>query len=97
MAQPVWPLASRSKLEADGYLFEQAVTETEVRLAISKCPWQELLKKSGRTDVAATIARVMRPTEGRVWCVEFGGEYEFSLPKMACQGAAGCEMLFAKT
>ncbi len=77
------------KLEADGYCFEQTATETEVRLTVSKCPWQELLKKSGRTDVAAAIAEVMCPTEGRVWCAEFGGEYAFSLPSMACMGAEG--------
>jgi hypothetical protein len=84
------------KLAADGHRFEVCVEEAQVRFAIQECPWLGLLDKSGRRDLAARVARTICPTEGRVWCAEFGGEYTFEMPSMACEGGSGCEMRFLR-
>jgi hypothetical protein len=82
------------KLTADGHRFSVTVSAEAVTFAVQECPWQELLKKSDRQELAARIAQIICPTEGRVWCEEFAGACEFSMPRMACQGAEGCEMRF---
>ena len=83
------------KLTADGHRFTVTVTPESVTFTIHECPWQELLKKSDRQDLAARLAQTICPTEGRVWCQEFAAQCEFSMPRMACQGVEGCEMRFA--
>ncbi len=74
------------KLTADGHRFDMASDDTEVQFVIFACPWLELLRKSGRRHVAATVAQA----------VEFGG-YHFSMPRMMCDGTDRCEMVFART
>ena len=82
------------KLTADGHDFTATVSADAVTFTIHGCPWLELLRKSDRQDLAALIAQTICPTEGRVWCREFGDQCEFTMPRMACQGAEGCEMRF---
>jgi len=82
------------KLAADGHEFEAGATPHEVRFLITDCPWLQLLRKSDRRHIAAQVAQTICPAEGRIWCAEFGGEYEFDMPLMACSGADRCEMRF---
>jgi hypothetical protein len=84
------------KLSADGHEFEASATPQEVRFLITDCPWLQLLRKSDRRHIAARVAQTICPTEGRVWCAEFGGEYEFDMLHMACSGADHCEMRFRR-
>ncbi len=84
------------KLTADGHRFDMASDDTEVQFVIFACPWLELLRKSGRRHVAATVAQAVCLGEGRVWGAEFGG-YHFAMPRMMCDGADRCEMVFART
>ena len=82
------------KLAADGHRFESSVRPGEVRFIIRQCPWLKLMQGSDREHLAREVAQAICPTEGRVWCAEFGGEYEFEMPVMACDGAEHCEMRF---
>ncbi len=84
------------KLTADGHQFESFIEPAEVRFVVHQCPWLELLRKSNRQHLALQVAQTICPLEGRVWCGEFSGEYEFSMPQMACAGAELCEMRFVR-
>jgi hypothetical protein len=84
------------KLTADGHVFEVSVTAGEVRFSVHACPWLELLRKTGREQLAARISQTICPTEGEVWCAEFGGEYQFSISPMACAGGDECVLRFAR-
>jgi hypothetical protein len=84
------------KLAADGHRFSLRTDGGDVVFAIQDCPWLRLLRKSDRADLAALVAQAICPTEGRVWCSEFGGEYEFEMPVMGCAGAERCEMRFRR-
>jgi len=86
----------RLKLTADGHQFEASLTADGIAVLIRGCPWLELLRKSNRQELAARIAQTICPTEGSVWCAEFGGEYEFTMPRMACAGEDACEMRFTR-
>jgi hypothetical protein len=84
------------KLMADGHRFAVAVTDDGVRFTIQACPWLELLRKSGREQLAARIARTICPIEGEAWCAEFAGEYRFSVSPMGCAGSATCVLHFMR-
>jgi hypothetical protein len=84
------------KLRADGQLFESSTTPAELRVAMNACAWVELLHRSRREHLALRIAETVCRTEGRVWCAEFGGEYEFEIPVMNCGGTGRCEMRFVR-
>jgi len=84
------------KLTADGHTFDLEADSSGVRFTIHGCPWLALLQNSERRHLAARVAQTICPTEGRVWCAEFGGEYTFEMPAMACSGAPHCEMRFAR-
>jgi len=84
------------KLEADGHRFTVETSEDAVRFCIEACPWLELLQKSDRRHLAAQVAQTICPTEGAVWCAEFGGEWQFDMPVMACSGQQSCEMRFSR-
>ena len=84
------------KLEADGHVFEQEMSAERVRFTILRCPWLELLRRSGRVELAGTISKVICPTECEAWCREFGGEVAFELPARACLGGERCEMVFTR-
>jgi len=84
------------KLTADGHTFDLATHPGGVRFTIRGCPWLALLENSDRRHLAARVAQTICPTEGRVWCSEFGGEYAFEMPLLACRGEADCRMVFRK-
>jgi hypothetical protein len=84
------------KLEADGHQFSVETSEDDVVFCIQACPWLELVRKSDRQHIAAKVAQAVCPAEGSVWCTEFGGEWHFDMPLMACSGAEGCEMRFSR-
>ena len=84
------------KLTADGHQFDLATGAGAIRFIITGCPWLELLRKSNGENLASQIALAICATEGRVWCAEFGGEYEFTIPAMKCAGNEHCEMRFAR-
>jgi hypothetical protein len=84
------------KLTADGHTFDVASDSDGVRFTIRGCPWLALLENSDRRHLAARVAQTICPTEGRLWCAEFGGEYAFEMPAMACSGADHCEMRFSR-
>jgi len=84
------------KLSADGHQFTAEIAGADVHFTIHGCPWLRLLQESNRRHIATKVAQTICPTEGRVWCTEFGGEYEFEMPLMACGGAEHCEMQFRR-
>jgi hypothetical protein len=84
------------KLTADGHQFTAEIASAGVYFTIHGCPWLDLLRKSDRQHLAARVSQTICPTEGRVWCGEFGGEYEFEIPLMACGGGEHCEMRFRR-
>jgi len=84
------------KLTADGHTFDLETDSAGVRFTIHDCPWLALLQNSDRRHLAARVAQTICPTEGRVWCAEFGGQFAFEMPAMACSGADRCQMSFSR-
>lgn len=85
------------KLTADGFQFAAEVSDSEVRFHLRDCPWRALLQRAQRAHLGARIAEVMCRCEGEAWAREFGGEYAFTTPALACcDGGERCEWAFTR-
>lgn len=84
-------LAARLALE--GFEFEAQMEERGFRIAISRCPWHDLMIKSGREHLSERVGSVICPTENAVWAAEFGG-MNFELESQICRGSATCSLRF---
>jgi hypothetical protein len=85
------------KLAADGHTFQVSTAADQVVFAVSACPWLALLDKSARRHLALRVSQTICHTEGRTWCREFGGEYQFEMPVMMCGGAGHCQLRFTRS
>ena len=85
------------KLRADGHQFQVRQTSDTAQFTIHHCAWLELLRASGREELAEQISGRICPTECRVWCAEFGGQFELAMPRTMCQGGDVCEIAFRST
>jgi len=85
------------KLRADGHDFDLHVDDKTVRMSVHHCGWLEAMERSGREELAAHIGETVCTAEGQMWAREFGGRYEFSLPRRRCRGDDACEFVFTRT
>jgi predicted ArsR family transcriptional regulator len=85
-------IATRLKLE--GFIFEIAKAEDGFVVAISRCPWHDLMVKSGREHLSERVSEIICRVENSVWASEFG-EAQFEREKRICQGAERCLMRFS--
>ena len=89
--------ALQLKLTAEGHDFDVEIAEGEVRLTVQTCPWYEILKSSGRTHLAGTIAERICAREFAGWAKEFGPEIRFEPAGRLCveaEACARCTMVF---
>lgn len=84
------------KLTADGHRFDATTGSDAVEFAIHHCPWLELLRGSGREELAMQVAETICPAEGAAWCHEFGDAYGYSMPAVMCGGPGECVMRFER-
>jgi hypothetical protein len=84
------------KLRIDGFDFH-AEKDSEGRgftATINKCPWLEILQKSGRAELGSPIGDRICAAEYGTWAKEFGKEISFELKKQRCKGDDFCMLRF---
>jgi hypothetical protein len=81
----------RLKLEAEGYDFDTKVSNGCTEFEISVCPWYEILKSSGRTQIAREIAERICATEFAGWTREFSVGVDFQITGRLCVESDGCD------
>jgi len=64
-----------------------------IEIEIAACPWIELLRKSGREDLAARVAEAICPTDLGGWAREFDPAIRVTLPQRMCEGATACRLV----
>lgn len=70
----------------------QQAGRTEIE--ITACPWIELLRKSGREQLAAKLADAVCTTDFQGWANEFDPAISVTLPERRCDGAKLCRVVF---
>lgn len=91
--------AFQLKLTAEGHGFTVERQGQEWVITIGKCPWYEILKSSGRTAVARTIADRICQREFQGWAREFGPGIEFEAAGRLCvesDNCGECRMIFRR-
>ena len=85
------------KFAAEGY--KARITwpdESCLKIDITRCPWLEILEKSGRMQMAEMVAEKICNTEYQAWAKEFGKQLEFSPINTRCLGAPCCYLSFTE-
>ena len=86
------------KLLMDGFIFQ---TETDkqnhsFRVTITKCPWTDLMVKSGRANLAQEVGSRICNTEYSGWAHEFGENISFGIQCQICSGSKFCVLEFSQ-
>jgi len=85
-----------TKLTLDGFKFttEHDTGKRGFRLIIEKCPWHDLMVKSGRENLSGQVGTVVCNAEYSVWAAEFDDKIRFKLQGQLCKKAETCVMQF---
>lgn len=84
------------KLRIDGFDFH-ADKDNDGRgfaVTIKKCPWFEILQKSGRAELGAQIGNRICAAECRVWAIEFKEGISLEFKEQLCNGDGFCTFRF---
>jgi len=70
-----------------------AQSDNRIEVEITACPWIDLLRKSGREELAARVADAICNTEYAAWAREFDPGITIALPGRICDGCAACRLI----
>jgi len=88
-------LTTKLSLEDFTFKAERAGDGGGFRIVISKCPWHDLMVKSGREELSGKVGTLICNTENSVWASEFGDDIHFELGDQICEGCASCILKFS--
>jgi len=88
-------LTTRLSLEGFAFKAERAGDGGSFKIVISKCPWHDLIVKSGREELSGKVGTLICNTENSVWASEFGDDILFELGNQICKGSASCILKFS--
>ena len=83
-------------LTAKGFNVSVKETECGVDVVIRRCPWHEMMVKSGRGHLSAKVGSIICRTEYSTWAREFGDDILFEQGEQLCAGAKSCVLRFTK-
>ena len=84
-----------TKFAIEHYAFTTAGPQNGgFEIAITDCPWVNLLTKSNRGHLAGVIGERICTTEYSTWAREFGPGIEFELGERLCNGCQRCVLRF---
>jgi len=88
--------AFETKLTLEDFTFEIEKSDDNngFKIYISKCPWYDLMVKSGREHLAEKVGSVICTTEYSVWASEFGDTIRFEMEGKLCGGKKRCVLNF---
>ncbi len=85
-----------ARLTLEGFTFdvEKSPDGSGFKMVIGRCPWHEIMMKSGREKLSGRIGEVICETECSVWASEFGENIRFESEGRVCKGAPECVLCF---
>ena len=85
-----------TRLSLDGFSFNTELKNGDgFKIIVYKCPWHDLLVKSGRGNLSEKIGDRICHTEYSVWASEFSDNISYELQGQICKGAAFCTLQFS--
>lgn len=86
----------RAKLNLEGYKFEVKQKPDGFQIHIAKCPWHNLMVKSGREKLSEKVGTAICNAEYAVWASEFDENMRFTLLRQKCEGSESCVLDFSR-
>lgn len=83
----------KTRLALEGFEFEVEKYKDGLKFVIKRCPWHELMVKSGREHLSEKVSSLICREENSVWASEFGG-IGFELDEQICKGSGRCMLRF---
>ena len=83
-----------AKLTLEGFDFHIEEFDEGFRAIINKCPWHEIMLKSGREKFSGKVGDVICGIEYEVWAMEFGEDISFKRGSMICAHDDVCVLEF---
>ena len=93
--------ALSARLAMEGFEFQIEPEKDSLAVTIRRCPWHDIMIRSGRGALSEQVSEVICRVENSVWASEFSGEkgegqpIEFSREKRICQGEERCILRFS--
>jgi hypothetical protein len=87
-----------TKLALEGYVFETEKSENpqSFKVIVNKCPWYDVLIKSGREKIAERVCTLICHTTCTTWTPEFGDDIKFEIQAWKCRGSDYCVLQFSR-
>jgi hypothetical protein len=82
-----------ARLALEGFEFEAEKENSGLKFFIKRCPWHELMVKSGREHLSEKVSSLICREENSVWASEFG-DINFELDEQICKGSKRCVWSF---
>jgi hypothetical protein len=79
-----------ARLALDNFTFHVEKSAYDAKVVIEKCPWHEIMVKSGREKLSGRIGNVICQTECETWAKEFGKDLIFESEGRICKGDKVC-------
>jgi hypothetical protein len=88
--------ALKLKWTAEDYEFEIVKNEdNHAEIRLKKCPWLEIMKKSGREHLTKDIGGHICTVEFETWAKEFNPGIEFRIEDRLCREGKPCKLTFS--
>jgi hypothetical protein len=83
-------------LELKGFTYQVQSQGTGINIVVTRCPWHDVMVKSGRQHLSVKIGQTICPAEYSAWASEFGGVLKFSFKsyERICNGHDTCVLCF---
>lgn len=88
--------ATMTRLSLEGFEFESEKGKDGFEVHISRCPWHDLLVKSGRESLSERVGDLICGLENAVWASEFG-DIIFKRDARICKGEGKCVLRFMQS
>lgn len=93
--------ALSARLAMEGFEFQIEPEKDSLAVTIRRCPWHDIMIKSGRGVLSEQVSEVICRVENSVWSSEFsaekgeGRQIKFAREKRICQGEEKCMLRFS--
>ena len=83
-----------TKLTLDGFKYKSDKKGSGFTIIVEKCPWHDLMVKSGREELSEKVGARICNTEYAVWASEFDANIDLEIQDRICSGSASCIIKF---
>ena len=93
--------ALSARLELEGFEYEMEPRSEGFAVIVKRCPWHDLMIKSGRGHLSEKVSDLICRVENSVWASEFaepgeGREIGFEREERICRGEGRCVLRFGR-